>query len=260
MAATKTIGFVGGGRITRIFLKSWLHAKRLPAGIVVSDPNETTLEMLAREIPEIAVAPNGNAQAAGRDIVFLAVHPPLAAAVLEEIRNGLQPGAILVSLVPKLTLAKISGILGGFNRMVRMIPNAPSIIGGGFNPVVFGPGISEDEAASLLELFNAFGCCPQVPEEDLEVYAVISAMGPTYFWYQFQRLEELAREFGLSPEKAKKAVTAMLTGAVNVMADPDLTPEAVRDLIPVKPLADLEPVVAETMRKKLTGLMAKLRV
>ena len=260
MTTVKTIGFMGGGRITRILLKSWQRSGRLPTGILVSDPNEAALASLAREIPGIETVPNGNRQAAERDVVFLAVHPPAALAVLDEIRQVPPLDAILVSLVPKLTIGKIKGVLGGDSRVVRMIPNAPAIVGAGYNPVVFSADISEDETAALLELFDAFGGCPQVPEKDLEAYAVISAMGPTYFWYQFQLLEELAGEFGILPGKANEAVTAMLTGAVKVLADPDLAPDAVRDLIPVKPLADLEPTVSETMRGKLTGLMAKLRV
>jgi pyrroline-5-carboxylate reductase len=34
---------------------------------------------------------------------------------------------------------------------------------------------------------------------------------------------------------------------------------AVEDLIPVKPLADLEPTVCEAYRTKLTALMEKIR-
>lgn len=38
-----TIGFIGGGRIARIFLAGWVHAAKLPSRIVVADPNRETL-------------------------------------------------------------------------------------------------------------------------------------------------------------------------------------------------------------------------
>jgi hypothetical protein len=40
---TRSIGFIGGGRIARIFLSGWTHAQKLPARIVVADPNAGTV-------------------------------------------------------------------------------------------------------------------------------------------------------------------------------------------------------------------------
>ena len=42
----KTIGFIGGGRITRIFLEGWKRGGVLPNRIVVSDCNAETLAKL----------------------------------------------------------------------------------------------------------------------------------------------------------------------------------------------------------------------
>ena len=42
----KTIGFIGGGRVTRIFLEGWKRARALPSKIVVSDGSADTLAKL----------------------------------------------------------------------------------------------------------------------------------------------------------------------------------------------------------------------
>jgi pyrroline-5-carboxylate reductase len=49
----KTIGFVGGGRVTRIFLEGWQRAGPLPGKIVVSDCNAETLAKLQACFPQI---------------------------------------------------------------------------------------------------------------------------------------------------------------------------------------------------------------
>ena len=41
--SNKSIGFIGGGRVTRIFLEGWKRANDLPANIVVSDCNSESL-------------------------------------------------------------------------------------------------------------------------------------------------------------------------------------------------------------------------
>src|SRR5665811_669132 len=96
----KTIGFIGGGRITRIFLEGWKRAKGLPANIVVSDCNLESLAKQKTHFPGVQTAAESSA-AASQDIVFLAVHPPVMAEVAAGIKGSLKPGAIVVSLAPK---------------------------------------------------------------------------------------------------------------------------------------------------------------
>ncbi|MEI7911402.1 MAG: hypothetical protein WCK77_17345 [Verrucomicrobiota bacterium] len=43
---SQTIGFIGGGRITRIFLDGWARAQKTPPDIIVSDPNAAALSSL----------------------------------------------------------------------------------------------------------------------------------------------------------------------------------------------------------------------
>jgi pyrroline-5-carboxylate reductase len=74
--STKTIGFVGGGRITRIFLEGWRRANALPANVLVSDCNADTLAKLQAQFPGVQTTGDSHA-AAAQDIVFLAVHPPV---------------------------------------------------------------------------------------------------------------------------------------------------------------------------------------
>jgi pyrroline-5-carboxylate reductase len=154
--SNRSIGFIGGGRITRIFLEGWTRAGKLPASITVSDPNTETLTKLKTRFPAITTTPD-NAQAAGGEIVFLAVHPPVMAEVAAGIKGSVKPGALVVSLAPKFTFAKLTELLGGFARLVRVIPNAPSVVNFGFNPMAFGPGLSAADKAEITGLLSPLG-------------------------------------------------------------------------------------------------------
>lgn len=70
----KSTGFIGGGRVTRIFLEGRKRAHATPGKIVVSDSNTGTLDQLKARFPNIETA-SANGLAASQDIVFLAVHP-----------------------------------------------------------------------------------------------------------------------------------------------------------------------------------------
>jgi len=254
----KTLGFIGGGRITRIFLEGWTRAQKLPANLTVSDPNVERLSQLKARFPSI-ITVTDNAPAAAKDIVFLAVHPPVMADVTAGIKASLKPGALVVSLAPKFTLAKLTELLGGFARLARVIPNAPSVVNFGFNPVAFGPALTAADKAEVTALLAPLGECPEVAEAKLEGYALLTGMGPTYLWFQLQALREVAAGFGLSDAEIVPAMKRMVCGAARTLLESGLTPAEVMDLIPVKPLAEMEPQVADLYRTRLPALFQKIK-
>jgi pyrroline-5-carboxylate reductase len=255
----QSLGFIGGGRITMILLAALEKRGQLPSQVVVSDMNAGILENLKQRFPSVRMIANGNAEAAGQDIVFLALHPPAAGEVLGSLRGSLRTDAVVVSLMPKLTIAQISGMLGGFSRIVRMIPNAPAIIGRGYNPVVYPAGLPAQDKDEVARLFSAFGSCPEVAEDKLEAYAIITAMGPTYLWFQLYELGALARSFGMTGPEADEAVRQMAEGTLAAMNDSGLPPEQVMDLVPVKPLGADEAAILAAYREKLPGLYTKMK-
>jgi len=260
----QSFGFIGGGRITQLLLfglrKGWIHPKR----IVISDPSTEELAKLGFMFPRllnpfITTVRNGNDRAACQNIVFLAVHPPTIPAVAAQIKDSLLPDSILVSLAPKFTIAKLTELLGGFSRIVRMIPNAPSIVNAGFNPATFSPTLSAIEKREVTNLLACWGDCPEVAEHKLEAYAILTAMGPTYLWFQFYALLQTAEACGLTAEEAGIGLESMVLGALKTMNVAGLEPDEVQDLVPVKPLAELEPQLIEQYRSRLTAVFEKIK-
>ncbi len=250
-----SVGLIGGGRVARIVLEGWRRAGALPSHIVVSDPNGATIEGLGR----YGVIAGDNCLAAEQDVVLIGLHPPVIGDMAGEIRSHLRPETILVSFAPKITIARVAELLGGFDRIARMNPNAPTYVGAGFNPIAFGPGLPESDRQALLDLFAPLGESPVVEEPTIEAYALTSAMGPTYFWFQLYELCELAQSFGLSKEAAETAIDRMVRGALDTMWRSNLSPAEVTDLVPVHPLGDLEAQVIEAYRTKLPAVAARIR-
>ena len=256
---TKTIGFIGGGRVTRIILEGLNRERKCPAHIVVSDPNPAPLAKLKELFPQINAAPGDNAKAAGQEIVFLAVHPPAMGEAAGQIKGAPRKDAIVVSLAPKFTIAKLSELLGGFQRIARVIPNAPSIIGAGHNPMAFAATLTPADREALTSFFAVLGDHPEIAESKLEGYALLTGMGPTYIWFQLQALRELAEGFGLSRDDVTPALRRMVCGATRTLLESGLTPSEVMDLIPVKPLSEMEASVTDLYRVRLPALFQKIK-
>lgn len=254
----RSIGFIGGGRVASILLGGWESMGRMPAAVMVCDCDHTALRKLSANCPSVTTT-GDIGLAAAQDIVFLAVPPLAVKDVITEIKPHLKADALVVSLAPKIMIAKLSKMFGGYERVMRMIPNAPSIVGKGLNPVCFGPAVDADDRDAIFHILQPLGDCPEVTEEQLEPYAIIAAMGPTYFWPQLYQLKTLAESFGLSEETALAALGKMLHGTVATMKDSGLSPDQVQDLIPAKPMAEEVQAFCEAYEQKLTGLMEKIR-
>lgn len=254
----QTVGFIGAGRAAKILLGGWERAGRMPSCVVLYDCEAQACEELQSLGSEIE-ATGRVADAAAQDVVFLAVHPPVMKDAVETAKAHLKSDAIVVSLAPKFTIAKLAELLGGFNRVARMIPNAPAIICRGFNPLAFGEALDASDRHTLDQLFQSLGECPEVDESHLEAYAILSAMGPTYFWPQIYALRSLGKTFGLTDEATMEALDKMLWGTMATIRESDLSPAQVQDLIPVKPMAEEVEVLCGAYERRLQGLMQKIK-
>jgi len=257
--ATNTVGFIGGGRIARIILGGWKQAGFTPAEVVVSEPNAEALEKLKAQFPAVRSTPDAPRLLRQMECIFIAIHPPVLLDALKALGGRPRDDALVVSLAPKVTVARLTEALGGFARIARSIPNAPSLIGAGFNPVSFGPGLDAAGRQQVLSLLRPLGACPVVSEEHLEAYAVLSAMGPTYFWFQFQQLRELGLSFGLAPGDLDDALAETVTGAAQTFFRSGLNAQEVMDLVPVKPLHDAEEAIRNAFKSRLAEIYRKLK-
>lgn len=251
-----SVSFIGSGRVARIMLGGWKKANALPQIILAYDANPSAVAALQAEFPVVSAATLD--EAAGADLVFGALHPPAMPEMLATIAGKLKEKAVFCSLSPKVKLATLKEKLAGFARLVRMNPNSPGIVGKGFNPIAFAEEMPVAARGELLNLLKPLGQSPQVEERLLESYAVISAMGPTYFGFQFAEVEKLANAFGLDPAAAREAMRAMLHGTVDLLFASDLPREKVLDLVPVRPLAEQETEITGMLQKQIGGIYARL--
>ncbi len=254
---TPTLGFIGGGRITKIILHAFQNKAVDLDSVVVFEPNEETAAALKKQYPgiELASTPQGPAI---QDIVFLAVHPPVMMETLENIKDTISADTMVISLAPKFTTEKIASVLPS-KKLARLIPNATSYINKGINPVMFHPSFTADEKSLIMKLLKALGKTMEVEESMMEGYAVISAMLPTYFWFQWKKMEEIALKTGFSEADAKKVIKDTLNRSIKLYYKSGLTPDEVIDLIPVKPIGENEEQIEQILETKLLGLFDKIK-
>lgn len=255
----KTLGFIGGGRITRILLNGFKNANVSFDNIYVYETNETVSKALKSDYPQIVALESDATMAASSDWVFIALHPPIMMDSLNAIKSSIKKDALVVSFAPKITLEKMQSVLPDIPNLARMNPNAGSYVNKGYNPVSFSINADKKIVKEFLETFGKLGKVPVVHENQIEAYAVISAMGHTYFWFQLQKLKELGVSFGLSEKEANETISAMLWGTTETLFNSGLKYDKVVDLVPVKPMAEHENSIKEFYMTCLNGIYQKIK-
>jgi len=254
---SKTLGFIGGGRITKIFLQSIENKNLIFKSIVVCDTDVEVVNSLKKQYPRIQIS-DCDGLAARQDIVFIALHPPMILDVLRNVNSFIDDDTQVISLAPKISIDKLSERLST-KKIARMIPNATSFINEGYNPITFSKGFSEEDRNTFIKLFGFTGNLFEVEEPKLEAYAILSAMLPTYFWFQFQELQKLGPKMGLSNEETMQSIKQTLIAAIDMYYNSGLSPDEVIDLIPVKPLSDHEEYIKGCFSDKLLSLYQKIK-
>jgi len=252
-----SIGFIGGGRVTKILLQGFKNKNVKFEKVLVTDTNLEVLANLKKQFPDIVTA--DARKTAEQEVVFIALHPPMVMDTVELLKNDLNTEASVISLAPKINLQKLSLKLDHVKNLARLIPNATSYINEGFNPITFASGFDPERKMELLALLENLGKTFEVPEEKLESYAIMSAMLPTYFWFQWRELAEIGQKVGLSEKESKESINNTIIASLNLMYNSGLKPEEVIDLIPVKPIGEHEPQIIEIYKTKLIGLFEKIK-
>lgn len=254
---TLSAGFIGGGRVTRIILQAIKESDYSFSTIRVYDINQAVLTDLKSRFPAISEADRVST-IAGQDLVFIAVHPPAVIEVMHQIQNQLSDHSVLISLAPKITIEQLQ-TASHAKKVIRMIPNATSYISEGYNPICFSAELEQAEKDQYINVLSLLGKTFEAAESALEGYAMISAMLPTYFWFQWQYIQELGLQMGFSDEESKETVKATLLAGWKLFYDSGLEPDEVMDLIPVKPIGDYEDTIRALYEEKLMALYQKIK-
>lgn len=253
----KSIGFIGGGKITKLLLRGFDNRKIKFKKIVVADTNPVVLERLRGDFPFIKG--DSVSVSAAQDIVFLGIDQSIAMDTLGLISNEFRTGTILVSLLPDLSLAKLSLRLPEIKGIARMMPYPATYINEAYIPVSFSPDFPETQKDDVLELFDHLGKTVVVPEDKLPIYSTMSAVVPAYFWYQWKELINMGEEMGLTEQETVDFLSNSIPSSLHLSYRSGLPEEHVINLMPVNPVEENEAEIRGIHRRRLVDLYRRIR-
>ncbi|HEU4531815.1 MAG TPA: pyrroline-5-carboxylate reductase [Steroidobacteraceae bacterium] len=229
------IGFIGAGNIARALIGG-LTARGFEARrIEVCDPVPTQRQEVAERF---GVGTNADNAAAARraDALILAVKPQVLRDVATALRQAVQEHRpLVVSVVAGIRMSDLSSWLGGYERIVRTMPNRPALSGVGIAGLFARDTLSQADRRTTEELLGAVGQTVWVPQEtDLDTVTAVSGSGPAYFFLLMEMLEESARELGLAADTARTLAIETAYGAAVLARSREFDPGQLREQVTSK--------------------------
>ena len=228
MLATK-IGLIGAGRMATALARGFVGAKMVaPDRLLASDPSATARAAFAKEVPGAQVVAENGPVVAGADVVWLAVKPQKMTDALAEIRDSIRPATLVVSIAAGVTIERIAAGLPAGQRIVRVMPNTPCLIGRGASAYSRGSHATKQDAKLVGELLSAVGATFEVPEAQLDAVTGLSGSGPAFVYTMIEAMTKGGVAVGLPADLAAELAARTAAGAAEMVLATGETPAVLR--------------------------------
>ena len=231
MAIQAKIGFVGAGKMATALARGFLAAGLVkPGGLIASAAQAASGERFAKATGGKAAVNNGAVTKAAT-VIFLGVKPDQVAGVLAEIAPGWTPKHLLISIAAGVTLAKLEAALPAGARVIRVMPNTPSLVGAGAAGYSLGRHATAADGELAGKLLAAVGLALPVKESLLDAVTGLSGSGPAYVYQFIEALSDGGVAAGLPRDAATRLAAQTVLGAARMVLETGLHPGALKDQV-----------------------------
>lgn len=166
------------------------------------------------------------------EVVVLAVKPQMMEEVCQQMIDAAGgPGdRLYISVAAGLSCDRLQSFLGGTSRIVRCMPNTPSLLQLGMAGLFAPETVGQTDRLFSQQITDAVGKSVWV-EKETEINHIIAAAGsaPAYFFLFMEAIQKTAEQLGFSQETARTLVQQTALGAANMVEHhPELSLETLR--------------------------------
>jgi pyrroline-5-carboxylate reductase len=228
---SQSIGFIGAGQMAQALARGFVRANLVqPAKIVAHDPFAESGRRFAAEAAGAVLVDSNRAVVEQAQIVFLAVKPQTFAAVEKDLAGKVPADRLIVSILAGTPLSRLSGGLKT-ERVIRVMPNTPCLVGQGASAFARGAGATVDDAKLVSQLLSAVGLAFEVDEKLLDAVTGLSGSGPAFAYLLIEALSDGGVRMGLPRDLATALAAQTLRGAAEMVLTTKEHPGVLKDRV-----------------------------
>ncbi|MBI3978751.1 MAG: pyrroline-5-carboxylate reductase [Chloroflexi bacterium] len=225
------ISFVGGGVMAEAMIGGILGMRLVPPdAVTASDLNPVRRQVLTEQYGIKTTPSNREAVAAG-DLVVLAVKPQNLDTVFADLRGGLAPQQVVLSIVAGATIERLARGLEHW-ALIRTIPNTPAQIGYGITVWIATKEVNAEMRTAARSILQGLGKEIEVDDEKyIDMATAVSGSGPAYVALFVESLIDAGVHVGLPRHIAHDLVVQTVIGSTLLTEKTSKHPAEVRNMV-----------------------------
>jgi len=223
LCAMARIAIIGGGSIGESLLSGLLRAGRQVKDLVVAEKSPDRAKYLAEKYSVFVTSVADAAENAG--YVIVAVKPGDVVSVVDEVADAAAHAEtdtaeqVFITVAAGVTTSFYEAKLPAGSPVIRVMPNAPVVVGGGVSALARGRFATLDHLKEVSSIFDAVGGVLTVPESQMDAVTAVSGSGPAYFFLMVEALVDAGVAAGLSRAVATDLVVQTMAGSAAMLLE-----------------------------------------
>ena len=225
-----TFGFLGFGKMASALIEGMLNAGcSQPEDIVVINRHpESAVEDVKKLGIRYGTSPRTVVDQT--DAVILGTKPADSLQLLKDVRQYLD-GKLLISIAAGINIDRLQEAAGHRTRVIRAMPNTPSLIGKGATAYALGDHATMADAEIAEKVFSAVGIVYRVRESALDAVTGLSGSGPAYVFTFVEALADGGVMMGLPREVALELAVQTVFGSALTIRETGKHPAELREMV-----------------------------
>jgi pyrroline-5-carboxylate reductase len=217
------IAIIGGGSMGEAILAGLLRAGRQVKDLVVSERMPERARSLGEKYSVRMATVSEAVETAA--FVIVAVKPADVESVVAEIAESAAKAEsdtieqVFITVVAGVTIGFYEARLPAGSPVVRVMPNAPALVGAGVSALAAGRFATAEQLADVAGVFRCIGDVLTVPETQLDAVTAVSGSGPAYFFFFVEALVDAAVANGLSRAVATDLAVQTMAGSAAMLLE-----------------------------------------
>lgn len=225
---------VGGGKMGRAMATGMIGGGLLLADrLCVADADAESRNWWQQHLPEVRVTDDAAKVAHTSETVVIAVKPHQIEGLVRHVQSAhphVWRDRLVVSVAAGINLAALTHWIGG-QRVARVMPNTPALVGAGASAYCTAPGVTAADTAQLVAMLESFGTAVSVPESLMDAVTGLSGSGPAYVFMFIEALADGGVLAGLPRSTALQLAAQTVFGAAKMVAQTGEHPGVLKDAV-----------------------------
>ncbi|QDP84680.1 pyrroline-5-carboxylate reductase [Chryseobacterium sp. SNU WT5] len=212
------IAVLGAGSMGLSFSKSFLKYELiLPENLQLITRKKEKVHKISKLFPGSKVSVFEEVNKIEADLIIIAVKPQDFQFVAENIKSGFNENQMILSIMAGIKIEKIQQLFN-HKKVVRAMPNSPTLLGMGITGYTATEGISFPDLMQIERFLNATGRSVYLEDENLlDAVTALSGSGPAYFYYIVDAMIKAGIEMGIGENLSRLFVQQTMLGAYHLM-------------------------------------------